>query len=482
MVMRLTPLLLLSLLTASAPALASPQPQKPAASPAASPPAASGTTPLIQQHTSPNGLTVLVVENHALPLITVEIAVKNGAMTEPPQFSGLSHLWEHMFFKANAVLPSQEAYMARVNELGIKFNGTTGTERVNYFFTTTTDHADDAMVFMRDALLTLRFDAKELEKERVVVTGEMDRAESNPFFLFNRQVERRVWYRHPTRKDPLGSRDTVLKATPAMLKMIQQRYYLPNNSVLVVTGDVTANKIFSQADNLFASWKRGPDPFKRFPLASHPPLRSSEVVVAENKVRTFTGQFLWHGPSTVPKEMKATYAADALGTYVAEPTSRFQRALVDSGKCLGAGFSWYTQRNVGPIRVQYASTPAKVDACTNAIRAEIEKMAEPGYISVQELAAAANTVKIDKIKEREKPSAFAHVLTFWWASAGLDYYQNYVTNVGKVTPNDVTQFIKQYMLKKPFVYGALVSEEMTKAGITKAHLSKLVGVKPGGRR
>src|SRR5690606_20813464 len=96
--------------------------------------------PLIQRHTTPNGLEVLVVENHALPLVTIEVAVRNGAMTEPPELNGLSHLWEHMFFKANAVIPSQEAYMARVNELGIQFNGTTGTERVNYFFTTTKEH------------------------------------------------------------------------------------------------------------------------------------------------------------------------------------------------------------------------------------------------------------------------------------------------------------------------------------------------------
>jgi zinc protease len=60
-----------------------------------------------------------------VPTFTVEIAVKNGAMTEPPELNGLSHLYEHMFFKANAVLPNQEAYLARTRELGILFNGST---------------------------------------------------------------------------------------------------------------------------------------------------------------------------------------------------------------------------------------------------------------------------------------------------------------------------------------------------------------------
>ncbi|MBL8742756.1 MAG: insulinase family protein, partial [Myxococcales bacterium] len=97
---------------------------------------ASAAPPKIQQHRCENGLTVLVVESQAVPLITIEIAAKNGSMTESPEYNGLSHLYEHMFFKANKALPNQEAYMARLQELGISFNGTTGTERVNYFFTT----------------------------------------------------------------------------------------------------------------------------------------------------------------------------------------------------------------------------------------------------------------------------------------------------------------------------------------------------------
>lgn len=432
--------------------------------------------PKIQEHTTPNGLEVLVVENHTLPLVTVELAVKNGAMTEPPRYSGLSHLYEHMFFKANAVLPNQEAYMDRVNELGIKFNGTTGTERVNYFFTTTTNHAHDAMVFMRDAILTLRFDPKELDAERVVVTGEMDRAESSPFYEWNHKVEQRVWYKHPTRKNPLGSRKTVLSATPELLRTIQKRYYLPNNSVLVVTGDVTAANVFKQADELYVDWKKGPDPFKRFPLVTHPPLRKSELVLVEKPLPFFVGQIVWHGPSIAPKELGATFAADALGVYLAEPTSRFQNALVDSGACLGANMYWFTQRNVGPITLQFRAMPDKVAACITAARAELTKMGEPDYMTAAEVAAAAYTLEVDKVQEREASSELAHLITFWWASAGLDYYRNYVPNVRKVTPEQVRDYVNTYVTDKPFVFGALVSPEMTKAGLDAAALSKLAGI------
>src|SRR3569833_1411529 len=83
----------------------------------------------------PNGLQVLVIENNKVPLVTVEIAVKNGAYTEGPEFSGLSHLFEHMFYKANKDYPYQEAFLIRTQQLGAIWNGTTDVERVNYFFT-----------------------------------------------------------------------------------------------------------------------------------------------------------------------------------------------------------------------------------------------------------------------------------------------------------------------------------------------------------
>ena len=95
-------------------------------------PTLAGAPPPYARHVCPNGLEVIVVERHATPLMTVEIAVHNGAMTEPPEYNGLSHLYEHMFFKGNKALPDQLAYSARLRELGMLFNGTTDDDRVMY--------------------------------------------------------------------------------------------------------------------------------------------------------------------------------------------------------------------------------------------------------------------------------------------------------------------------------------------------------------
>src|SRR3954451_14547551 len=82
-----------------------------------------------------NGLEIVVIENAKVPLATIEIAVKNGAYTEGPEYSGLSHLFEHMFFKANKEYPTTAKFLRRTQQLGAIWNGTTNVERVTYYFT-----------------------------------------------------------------------------------------------------------------------------------------------------------------------------------------------------------------------------------------------------------------------------------------------------------------------------------------------------------
>src|SRR5688572_17419302 len=82
----------------------------------------------IQRKVLSNGLEIIVVENHGVPLVTVEVDVKNGSFTQTPEYAGLAHMYEHMFFKANARFPEPEAFVGRAGDLGAVFNGTTQEE------------------------------------------------------------------------------------------------------------------------------------------------------------------------------------------------------------------------------------------------------------------------------------------------------------------------------------------------------------------
>ena len=145
--MRIKPFLTLlsaagALALAAAPAIAQ-QTRTAPAQPAANPAPVSELVKQVdipyERFTLANGLRVIVIENHAVPIVSVELNVKNGAYTQTPQHEGLAHLYEHMFFKANKTIPSQEKYLARLRQLGGQWNGTTSEERVNYYVTVGSD-------------------------------------------------------------------------------------------------------------------------------------------------------------------------------------------------------------------------------------------------------------------------------------------------------------------------------------------------------
>jgi zinc protease len=424
----------------------------------------------VQSRKLANGLEVLVIENHSVPLVTVELDVKNGAYTEGPEYSGLSHLYEHMFFKANKTIPSQELYLRRLNQLGAAWNGTTSEERVNYFITLGVDSLVPGMQFMEDAVRFPLFNQDELVRERPVVLGEFDRNEANPFFHLTRAADTILW--SPgfyTRKTAIGKRDIIISATRDKMNTIKNRFYIPNNSALILSGDITPQRGFQLAEQIFGDWPRGGNPFVT-PAPNPPPLTKSSAVIVEKPVNGAALYIAWQGPS-VTADPAATWAADALSTVLANPGSRFQKRLVDSGLTFGISLSYYTQAHVGPIMVFAQTTPDKVLEARKAIMDEIVKLGDENYFTAKELAAAQTQLGIQALYQREQASEYAHTVGFWWAVTGLDYYRNYVPNMQKLTRADLARYVRKYMIGKPHVTSLLISPaDRAKTGITPAQL------------
>ncbi|HZE68711.1 MAG TPA: pitrilysin family protein [Pyrinomonadaceae bacterium] len=406
-----------------------------------------------------NGLEVIVLEDHSVPLVTIELGVKNGSYTEPPELNGLSHLYEHMFFKANRAIANQEDYLASIGQLGIAYNGSTREEVVNYYFTTTSPNLRTAVQFMKDAARYPLFNAAEFERERQVVIGEIDRNESNPFYYLNQEMTNRLFYKYPSRKSPLGNRQTVSTATTDMMRLIQQRYYVPNNSALVITGDVLPEEAFKLSQEFFGDWvRREKDPFVEFPLVEHPPLPKNEGAVITQPVENVIFNIGWHGPS-IGKDDAATYAADVFSYILTQPNSRFQRALVDTGLVTGVTIGYYTQRNVGPIAIVAQTTPEKAHAALKAIYNEVAHFNDRDYFTDEQLESSKALLEANDLYDREKTSDYAHTLTFWWASTGLDYFRGYLGRLRATSRGDISRYVTTYIQGKPHVGLALLSED-----------------------
>ena len=406
-----------------------------------------------------NGLEVVVLEDHSVPVVTIELAVRNGSFTEPPELNGLSHLYEHMFFKANRAVANSEQYLQRIGQLGIAYNGETREEVVEYYFTTTSPNIRAAMNFMRDATRYPLFDEKEFERERQVVIGEIDRNESEPGYYLNKEMNDRLFYKYPSRKQPLGNRQTVSTATTDMMRLIQGRYYVPNNSALVVTGDVSAQDIYKMADEFFGDWpKREKDPFVEFPMVEHPPLQKSEGNIIKQPVTNVLIEIGWQGPS-IGKDDAATYAADTFSFIMQQPDSRFQRNLVDTGLVNGVAMGYYTQRNVGPINIIFQTSPDKAQAALKAVYDEVTHFNDKDYYTDDQLESAKALLEADDLYSREKLSEYSHTLSFWWSSTGLDYFRGYLGRLRATSRSDISRYVTTYIQDKPHIGLALLSPE-----------------------
>ncbi len=448
-----------------------------------------------------NGLEVIVLPDSSIPLVTVEIAVRNGSFTEPIEFNGLSHLYEHMFFKPNKAVgiyrcerylsnkdvASYEAancseqlkyketignvnYLANLGQIA-NYNGTTREEVVNYYFITTSPYVSTAIKYISDSVRFPNFIEAELEQEKKVVIGEIDRNEGNPFFYLQREMQEKLYYQYPTRKKPLGTRETVNSATVEKMKTIQSRYYVPENTALIVTGDVDPEEVFKIAEKDFRTWeKRKVETFKEFPLVEHPPLKKSEGVIVKKPVNNVLIQIGWHGPS-IGKDDDATFAADVFSYILGQPDSKFQRTLVDSGLAVVADVTYYTQRNVGPITLTLVTTPDKAKETLKVAYEQLAQFEKADYYTDRELENAKTLLEARDLFEREKLSEYSHTLGFWWSSTGIEYFRSYHKNLRAVSRKDINRYINTYITEKPHIGVALISpQSQSEANLTEADL------------
>ncbi len=418
-----------------------------------------------------NGLEVLVCENHLTPIVTIEVAVKNGSFTETPDINGLSHLYEHMFFTANKRDTSEDDFLDRVDRLGIVYNGETHEENVQYYFTLPKQNLEKGLDFMAVAITSPLFKQSELNNQITVVNGEFDRNEASPYFSFTRTMSQKIWGDLWNRKEPLGVRPAINAATREKMLMIQKKYYIPNNSLLIVTGDVNTSDIKNLVPKYFSDWKAGSDPFIKDPSPVIPPIEKTTFVTDFVQQPTAAVEVRWHGPS-IGIDDKSTYAADVFSEIIKQNEHEFTKSLMESGVALGSNFWYYTQRLAGPIQGDVIATPERLVDAMRIFWQQFDKFTDPHYFTDEQLETSKAQLRSRILFESEKFSDFAKTIAFWWASTGLDYYEEYLDNLKKVNRRDIKNYIEKYLTNKPYILGlAIDPNSVTRLKLDPAMLS-----------
>jgi zinc protease len=277
------------------------------------------------------------------------------------------------------------------------------------------------------------------------------------------ETSKKVWGDLFTRKNPIGDHQIINTATPAKMMVIKDKYYVPNNSLLVICGDVNPQQAFSYAKQIFGDWKpTDTDPQVKYPIPDFAPIAKTEYFIKESSIaETPMITMIWEGPD-FRNDSVGTIAADVFSRILSLNSSKWQQALIDKGLATSVNFSYQTSKYVGPIELDVVPVPNKMKECYQELMNQISQFDKADYFTDAELAKAKEGLKRQQIRQSEKPSSLASQLTFWWCSTSLDYFTDYFPAMNKVSKQDIQNYVKRYITGKPYVAGMIINQDMNK--------------------
>ena len=278
----------------------------------------------------PNGLTVIVHEDHKAPVVAVSTWYNVGSKDEPKGKTGFAHLFEHLMFNGSENLPGD--YFTYLQQIGATdYNGTTWFDRTNYFETAPTGALERALFMESDRMghLLGAVTQSVLDNQRGVVQNEKRQNDSRPGGLVQYALMGTLFPDgHPYHHTTIGSMADLDAASLEDVKQWFRDKYGPNNAVLVIAGDVTAAQAKPLVEKYFGDIARGP--VNTPAQAAVPTLPKSTRIAMKDNVATTLISHYWAVPGLLDKRMEALdVGASVLGGLA---SSRLERMLVREEK------------------------------------------------------------------------------------------------------------------------------------------------------
>jgi zinc protease len=378
---------------------------------AAPPASAQGFKVPVDYFTLPNGLKVVVSEDHAAPVVLVEVMYNIGFRVEPKGRTGFAHLFEHMMFQGSAQVKKME-HVSLLQEAGGIVNGSTRFDYTNYYQALPANALERALWLEADRMRSLDVSAENLKNQQNVVSEEVRvNVLNQPHGAFD-WIE--IWERANTNwhnaHNFYGDLTELEAANIEDVRSFFKTYYAPNNAVLVVVGDTTAAEVRRLAEKHFGSIPRQQQP----PPAdlSEPPQTAPKHSTREDKLaRTPAMAAAWHLPPRFTKDFFALSVLDPLLN--SDDSARMYRKLVrderlamaSSGGFNFLGSNWDMK---GPMlytmRVDYFNdkTAEQVLAAIESVLADVrDKGVTPGEL--QQAKTAMRSAFLDDLESGGMP-------------------------------------------------------------------------------
>lgn len=437
------------LLTAS-PALAASPAQKPA-------------EPEISNFLLDNGMEVVVIPDHRAPIVTHMVWYKVGSADEPPGKSGIAHFFEHLMFKGTTKHKAGE-FGARIAEIGGSENAFTTDDYTAYHQTVPPSALGSMMEYEADRMRNLILTDAVIGPERDVVLEERrSRIENNPEALLSEEVDATLYQNHPYRVPVIGWMQEMEKLNRTDAVAFYDRYYAPNNAILIVAGDIDAKDVRALAEKTYGQVPRGPDLPPRIRPQEPEQNTARTVTMTDPRVSTPSFSKSWLVPSYHTAEPGEAEALDLLSEILGGGLrSRiYQSLVVKDGIASSAGAYFNgTKLDVASFTVYGAPRgTAKLDQVQAAIDKEIEGIVKNG-IGEQELEAAKNRFLRSMIFARDNQSSMANIYgTSLATGSTVADVEEWPERIKKVTTDEIRKVAAKYLSVNQSVTAYLLPSE-----------------------
>ncbi|MER8406586.1 pitrilysin family protein [Mesorhizobium sp. M0185] len=413
-----------------------------------------------------NGMEVVVIPDHRAPIVTHMVWYKIGSADEPPGKSGIAHFFEHLMFKATTNHAAGELDRA-VAAIGGSDNAFTSYDYTAFHETVVPQALGEMMGFEADRMRNLILNDDVIKTERDVILEERrSRIDSNPQAVLDEEIDATLWQNQPYRIPVIGWMQEMEKLNRTDAMAFYNKYYTPNNAVLVVAGDVEPETVKALAEKTYGKIARGPDlPPRIRPVEPEQNTRRT-VTLTDGRVSvpSFTTQ--WVVPSYHTAKPGEGEALDVLSEILGggNRSRLYQELVVRQGIAAEAG-AFFQGTMLDDTNFTVYGAPrgdAKLADIEAAVDAEIARIAKDGVTS-DELEKSKDRFVRSMIFARDKQEDMANIYGSTLATGGnVQDVQQWPDRIRKVTADQVKEVAARYLNLDHATTGYLLPE--TQAG------------------
>jgi zinc protease len=408
-----------------------------------------------------NGLTVILQEMDSAEVVALQAWVGVGSADETEREAGLAHVHEHMLFKGTSRRKVGEIAQA-VEGAGGEINAWTSLDQTVYHLVLASRFFDVGLDVLADALQHSAFDAEELAREKEVILEEIKRGEDQPGRVATQELFQLAYKVHPYRRPVIGTRETVSALSREDVLSFYRRWYVPENVVLVIVGDIRTGKALEKVRRAFGSFATSAVPARHGLF--EPPQEGTRARVRREPIEETYFDLAVHVPSV---EHPDVAALDLLASILGQGESarltqsvKRRRGLVSDIYAFA-----YTPRDPGVFTVGGSGPPRKVRDALRATLVEAGRLTRE-LVSEDEIAKARTLVESQAVYDKETAQGMARKFGFYQSTVGdLAFERRYYEAVARATPRDLLEVAQRYLTPER-VSIAVVQPEKTRGLIT----------------